>query len=257
MLNLSKRIDARVSAKVLSDIIYRRPAVRSAAFGVIEWQRLTPAVSERIVTFLTIGAVVDEWAYMEGADALVHCEVASKAHANEAISALVDHLAANGFFGVCAALWLISRYGEATRVYQILSRTRTVWESDAWLGRLVGGLTPIFCGTAEEGAFRNILKAAKNPGAEEVMHFHDRLRTDPKAVAGVKNIIMAVNPSKRLGITHAKFLMLLSILGNSSISAGGKRRYIHAHRLAWRDAFYRWRARGVVTPMHLRSLIKA
>src|ERR687896_165369 len=71
---------------------------------------------------------------------------------------------------------------------------------------------------------------------------------DPKAVSGVRKIMMAPNTSKRLGITHAKFLMLLSILANSSISVPDKRRYIHVHRLAWRDAFYRWRARVVVRP---------
>jgi hypothetical protein len=83
------------------------------------------------------------------------------------------------------------------------------------------------------------------------------LRTDAKAVHGIESIVMATNSSKRLGITHAKFLVMLSILSNATLSDRYKARYINSHKTAWRDIFYRGRARSVVNPSSLRALIKA
>jgi hypothetical protein len=100
------------------------------------------------------------------------------------------------------------------------------------------------------------VRASRNVGAEEVSHFHRMLRTDRKAVGGVKKIIRAPNTSKCLGITHAKFLMLLSILGNTNVPEHQKENYIVAHKRAWSDVFYRHQARSVLTSSNLRSLVK-
>jgi hypothetical protein len=231
--------------------------VRSAAFAVIEWQPLTPRILNLVESFLTNGTVVDEWTYVESADALVHGGTTTKPYIGRAVLTIAAHFIQRGFFGVNAAIWLLSKYGKPEEIYTTLVNTKAVWQPDVWLGRLVGGLRPIFRGTSRDGAFESLVRVAKNPGAEEVMEFHRMLTTNPKAVEGVRKILMAVNTSKRLGTTHAKFLMLLSVLANESISERYKARYINAHRLAWRDAFYRARARAVVTPESLRTLIKA
>jgi hypothetical protein len=257
LLNISKRIGAKVDDALLNDILRRRPAVRSAAFGVIEWQPLTPRILKLVESFLTSGTVVDEWTCVESADALVHCGARTKPYAERAVRTIVAHFVQRGFFGVYAAIWLLSKYGEPDQIYTVLMKTKGIWQADVWLGRLVGGLRPIFRGTSQDDAFQSLVRAAKNPGAEDVMEFHRMLSTDSRAVEGVRKILMAPNTSKRLGTTHAKFLMLLSVIANESISERYKARYINAHRPAWRDAFYRARARSVVTPQSLGALIKA
>jgi len=256
LMTLAKRIDTKIDIRILNDILRRRPAARSHAFGIIEWQPLTPTVTRLVMGFLRSGIIVDELAYIEGADALVHCEARAKPHTIKAIRALVDHLAEKGFFGVYAAIWLLSKYGEAEEIFKYLIVTEKIWRSDIWLGRLVGGLSPVFAGAGSEMSFRNLVTSSKNPAAEEVMQFHAMLRTDPKTAAGVRDIVIAPNPSKRLRITHSKFLMLLSILANNALSESVKSRYIIAHKRAWSDVFYRRRVRLILTTAKLRSLVK-
>ena len=80
--------------------------------------------------------------------------------------------------------------------------------------------------------------------------------SDHHAVGGIRKIVLAENKSKVLGITHAKFLVLLSVLANDALSQKQKTEYISAHKKAWGDIFYRSRARSVITTPHLRALIK-
>jgi len=256
MLNLSRRLDVQIDYRILNDILRRRPAVRAAAFGIIEWQRFTPRLSRLLVAFLTSAIIVDEWTYVESADALVHTEARTRSDVHRVVRILANRFLANGFFGTYAAVWLMSKYGTVDELYQILVQAKAVWQPDLWLGRLVGGLAPIFVNTGHDDGFQKLLQSAKNRGAEEVMEFHRRLHTSARAVHGIEGIIMAANPSKRLGITHAKFLMMLSILSNATLSERYKARYINSHKSAWRDIFYRWRARSVVSPHDLRALIK-
>ena len=67
---------------------------------------------------------------------------------------------------------------------------------------MVGGMASILLGTPEEGEFQTLIRSSRNTGAEEVMEFHELLRSDIKAVAGVQKIIMAANFSKQIMITH-------------------------------------------------------
>jgi hypothetical protein len=255
LMNISKLVDAKVDLWLLRDILRRRPTARSAAFGVIGWQFLTPKLTALVVSFLTSEVIVDEWTYIEGANALVQSEAKGRPAIREAALSLGDHLSQKGFFGVYAAVWLLSKYGDATDVYQYLDRTQAIWGPDLSLGRLVGGLSPIFYATDHEGRFLTLVRSARNAGADEVMEFHRNIRSDPKTVAAVTKIIGAVNTSKRLGITHAKYLLLLSILANSAISDRLKARHLLSHKRAWRDVFYRRRARAVVASPNLRVLV--
>jgi hypothetical protein len=139
LLTLCKHMDAEVDIRLLNDILRRRPAARSHAFGVIEWRSLTPKLARMMFDFMTCGIVVDELSYIEGANALVHCRATAKPHIGGVITELTDHLVQKGFFGVYAAFWLLSKYGSADEVYRRLERTQAVWSTDPWLGRLVGG----------------------------------------------------------------------------------------------------------------------
>jgi hypothetical protein len=72
--------------------------------------------------------------------------------------------------------------------------------------------------TRRQDDFQKLLGAARNRRAGEVIEFHHMLRTDAKAVHGIESIVMATNSSNRLGIAHAKFLVMLSILSNATLS---------------------------------------
>jgi hypothetical protein len=255
LLSLSKKSNARVENWLLKDILRRRPGLRSTGFGVIEWQGLTPTSMKLVVDFLTSGVVVDDFAFIDGANALVHAVARNMPYAEKEARRLAGFLSRKGFFGIYAAIWLMSKYEQSNVLYRFLEDQREAWRDDLWLGRVVGGMAPIFSGTQEEEKFESLVQSSKNAGAEEVMEFHKLLISDTKVVAGVRSIVMARNTFKKLQITHAKFLMLLSVLGNHTLSEQQKIIYIRQHKDAWRDAFYRRRARAIVKPAKLKAMI--
>ena len=84
--------------------------MRSTGFGVIEWQGLTPRSMSLVVDFLTSGTVIDGFAFIDGANALVHAMARNKPFAELEVRRLVHFLNDKGFFGVDAAIWLMSKY---------------------------------------------------------------------------------------------------------------------------------------------------
>lgn len=51
--------------------------------------------------------------------------------------------------------------------------------------------------------------------------------------------LRAVNVSKRSGVTHQRFLVLISALSNPKADRGKKTRLVSTHKGAWSDAYYR------------------
>lgn len=120
LLNISKRIDSKVDHHVLNDILRRRPGARAAAFRVIECQRFTPRIASLLMSFLSSRVVVDDWTYLESADALVHMEARTKPLAERTVPGIVERFLPNGFFGAYASLWLLSKYGTVDQIHQVL-----------------------------------------------------------------------------------------------------------------------------------------
>jgi hypothetical protein len=208
-----------------------------------------------VVNFLTSGAVVDQFALIDGVNALVHAVTRSKPYAEQEVRRLVTVLREKGFFGVYSAIWLMSKYEESAALYGFLETHKVAWRDDIWLGRVVGGVTPIFWARPEEAKFEALVRSSKDSGAEEVMEFHQLLSRDVKSVAGIQKIVMARNTSKKNTITHAKFLLLLSILANKQLPESAKAKFIQQHGEAWKDAFYRERARHIVGTSKLKRII--
>jgi hypothetical protein len=136
-----------------------------------------------------------------------------------------------------------------------LRKTYEVWRADPWLGRLVGGLYPMFVNTRQYFDYVGMVHGSINEGASAVFYFHQDLHLSRALPSKVWPIIAAPNMSQTLGINHAKFLMLLSTLRNRDVGEVEKRRLIANHKAAWRDAIYRAKARAAVQPSKLRHLI--
>jgi hypothetical protein len=255
MLTISKKIDAKVSTSLLNDMLRRRPGVRSVAFGVIERQGLSTRNMKLVADFLTSGVIVDQFAYIDAANALVHARARSRPNVELEVGRIVAHLKSD-FFGIYAAIWLMSKYASADSILEYVADVNNFWKSDIWLGRVVGGLVPVMCGGEAESKFQSLIEKSRNIGAIAVAGFHFNLQKDTKAVSSVRKIIAAKNTSKTLGITHAKFLMLLSVLRNGEISNHEKKRLVRTHCDAWKDIFYRDRARMAVGAPALAAIIK-
>ncbi len=238
LLTIAKRVGAPIDGNSIRDIVNRRPSVRQAAFGWTEHQPLGDATFRLIGDYLSGPKAVDEVSIVVGVNALV------AAHATDSFEVFIQsatlggQLAKGSFFQLYAAIWLASKYWHAESLFALLAASKADWKDDYWLGRLVGGMHPIFLNTTQINAFEDLVYLSGNHDALSVMKFHQRLSTDVTAEVVLRKYVRATNHTRPLKITHSKFLVMLSILANPHLKAVVRQDYLKRHAVALRDPFY-------------------
>lgn len=120
----------------------------------------------------------------------------------------------------------------------IIETKASMWGSNEHLTRLVAGMFPRFLGSSLQAKFEAILRRAGGFASSSVIQFHNELSNTVGGFTAVRKFIVAPNTSLPNRVSHAKFLMLLSLLHNTQISptAVSKLKAIHATALT--DPFY-------------------
>ena len=88
-----------------------------------------------------------------------------------------------------------------------------------------------------------MLSESRNHGARDVYRFHVRLETELTVFKSLFEPLSHPNPSRGTGITHAKFLCLLSAIRNSKAPAAQIDILKTKNVAAWRDIYYQRMAR--------------
>lgn len=256
IVTIAKRIEAELNHECLYEFLANKPSCREVIISYLTSRTLTTNKLQLLLKYLFRSRIVDDSSLLNLAEALVEANIRPMAEVRTLIPLVVSRLQGRGFAGVYSAIWLASKYFDYESLYQLLKNTSDTWRSDPTLGRLVGGMRPLFINTRRDSDFRTLILKTKNRSAEEIYIFHERVRADPTAVKAIRSIVIAPNSSKKLGITHAKWLILLSVLSSATVSDSQKALYINAHKAAWADRFYRYRAIRAA-PQALRSTIMA
>lgn len=71
-----------------------------------------------------------------------------------------------------------------------------------------------------------------------VFEFHEKLRNDVAAYHRVKGFLSAPNSSSGTEITHAKALMILSVLKNKGVSKLERAKLVGKHGVMMSDVYY-------------------
>ena len=79
------------------------------------------------------------------------------------------------------------------------------------------------------------MRRSGNSWASSVLDFHRELARGPIGYTAIKTFILALNTSLPNFVSHAKFLMLLSLLHNSDIAPYASAALTNRHRRALTD----------------------
>jgi hypothetical protein len=243
-IGLAGSLRARIQRDDLLRMFVLRPAVRENVCAYIRGADLSVAHSDALATAAESGHLVDDAGMVDMANHLVETAVTTTSagrHGN--IMRIVDACDARSYFGVYCRLWLQSKYDSATALLQAIKSTRAIWAPDERLGRVIGAFLPLFGNTAEEAAYLELLGESRNDGARDAYKLHSRLATDPTIFRSMFDALRNPNPSRGTGITHPKFLCLLSALQNQAVTAAQRQVLKTSNAAAWRDIFYRRIAR--------------
>lgn len=237
LLTLARRVGAHVGLAELREIIARRPSVRSSAFEVIEHQPLTLGSFSLISEYLTNGRAVDDTPFVEGIGALVSAKASDVIDTYVAAGDLLTQLDRTSFFQLYGSLWLASKYASPDGILELVEESIGTWKRDDWLGRLVGGMRPVIQKHNHLKTYEKIVRSSGNRAAMIVWGFHERIENENTIEPKLRKYVQAPNPTKPLGITHSKFLTLLSVISSNQTTKEMKEQYIKIHFRVWRDPF--------------------
>jgi hypothetical protein len=242
LLGLAAKTESSVKPNAIEDMIKLRPSVRENVYAFVRSKDLTPSLAGALANAIESGLFVDDASSVDMANNLVETFVKNKRCHSE-LERIIANTDPNNYFGLYSRLWLQSKYCTPTEIYQTLADYRDTWASDEQMGRLAASFIPLFRGAPEEGPFRNLLAEVINPGVRQVSVFHSRMTKDASAFNEMFKILRAQNTSRKTGITHAKFLCLLSALRNSLASSAQINTLKTNHARAFSDAYYKSIAR--------------
>jgi len=237
-LGLAGQADAKVSPAILEHLIRLRPSVRDSVYRLIRSRPLTPSVAKILGHTANSGLLVDDAALVEMANHLVETLVKTR-HSDAYIRQVIDSNDERNYYGLYSKLWLQSKYGKPSELLKTLVDTQRVWVPHERLGRLAGSFLPIFNKSVEKDQFKAMLERTLNGGVREAYKFHTKLSQEKKMFTDMFAPLKAPNLSRGTGITHAKFLCLLSAMSNPNASKAQISQLKGNNALAFQDAYYK------------------
>ena len=237
LITLGVKINAKISDRNLTHIILYRPAVRENALGYIMRNALTPSRARLLAECVESGHLVDDASLVDIANNLVETHVPHKKGRQEHLQRIIEKCATTTYFGLYCKLWLQSKYDDASTLLKTIRRTLRHWSPHERLGRLVGAFSPLFTGKDLE-EYVDILRKSGNSGALAAHDFQKRLESDKRTFNGIFEALRNPNQSRGTGITHAKFLCLVSALRNIHATERQLELLRSNNKKALTDAYY-------------------
>ena len=249
-IGIAASVDASIRPTDLLHIFLLRPAVRGTVCTYIRRSDLTVARAKMLASAAEIPLLVDDSAIVDLSNHLVETAVTTKSKRHESILRIIDACDISSYFGVYCKLWLQSKFDTRARLLDTINSTRDTWMLHERLGRLIGAFVPVFYKSAEWDKYMKVLIDSRNHGFRESYKFHMRLACDLATFVSMFDALSNPNTSRGTGITHAKFLLLLSALRNASAPQDKIEILKNNNSKAWRDIYYRQMARriGITIP---------
>jgi hypothetical protein len=135
-------------------------------------------------------------------------------------------------------LLLVSRFDTYSLLLNDIQETVSVWSRHKFLCRQVCGFAPLFFGSPLWSDFSDLVKRWAGNEGMSVFEFHAALREDTKAAKAVWAFLKASNPSSGTEISHAKSLMILSVVHNDSLTKLERARLVGSHPTMMADVYY-------------------
>lgn len=247
LLGLAAITRANIAPSNLSRLILHRPSVREKVLDYVRAAALTPARARMLAECAESGHLIDDAALVDLCNSLVETLVTARAGRHDHIKRIADACNLNTFYGVYSRLWIQSKYDTSSALLETIKATRRVWGPHDTLGRLIGALEPLFSGS-ERREYIDVMIGSRNQGFVGVAVFHKKLASTQRQFTSMFDALKQPNFSRGTGITHPKFLCLLSALKNDEASAAQKSALRKRNKMVFEDVYYRRLVRLVAGP---------
>jgi hypothetical protein len=238
LINFARQLHADISDEIFYNLLCNWPALRPTLF--VWWQsRIAPESKLALISkFFAEGGLVDDAAKMDAAVAIVIARLPKDKLVEGEIAKIIASLNNNSRWEFYAKAWILSKYGTADQLMDLIETAVSVWVTSEPLSRLVAGLYPRFRDGVLQPKFEAIIRRAGNAWSQGVLQFHQQLCSGTTGYTGIQSFIRAKNTSLPNGISHPKFLMLRSLLSNGDIAPWAVKDLKTRHSLGLSDPYY-------------------
>jgi hypothetical protein len=237
-LNYCRRIRAPIGSENFVAMLRDWPGARQ---NVLQWWAhvaVPDAYLKSILQVLASGEIIDDLTKIQIVSALVSARLDSGVETEALLKSISDGFDRKKPWEFYAKMWLISKYGSADQIMELLETSATTWVTQEILSRTAAAMFPRIVARVHQKKFENIIARVGSRWAQDVLSFHQRLSTTTEGFTAVRKFVVAKNPSQPNQLTHAKFLMLLSLLHNKSIAPNAVTYLRNQHAYALTDKFY-------------------
>jgi hypothetical protein len=238
-VGLAGRCGVPIQPNTLEGLIRLRPAVRESVFNYICRSPLTPARAKVLANCVNSKLFVDDAAIVELANNLVETSIVRRQKIHGIITQIMEELNPQLYFEFYAKIWLQSKYDTLEKLIDTIENYRNTWIADDRLGRLVGACRPLFVDTPEYDLYSRMLIRSQNPGFHTTSKFQEMLATSANTFNAMFKPLAFPNLSKGTGITHAKYLCLLSALSNKNVPTQRLSKLTENNKSIFKDVYYK------------------
>jgi hypothetical protein len=239
LINMAKQCTAQISDSQFEEIFQEYPGLRGS---LLSWWQHSGGPELKIALIAALvedGAIVDDAALVDIAVSIVAARLPKVPHVDATLNRIVASLNQATPWGFFANSWILSKYGTESSVMRLFESSVSLWVTQEHLSRVAAGLYPRVLGSPEQARFEAILQRVGNPWTQAVHRFHEELSRGINGYNAVKSFVVAPNRSLPNKLSHAKFLMLLSIIYNPDLVPAVKANLKKVHAFGLTDQYYR------------------
>lgn len=217
LLGLCIRLGSLISINSFRTILYHFPGLRQRILKL--WSSshtATDLYMQVIIGFMLSGEAIDDVTKILIATSLVEAKTDKPLNSTQ-WDDLLDGYSRQDPFQLYCRLWLISRFETAHKLKAEIDMTNLIWSRYPFLSRTVAGFYGIFLYTPHFTAYERYVRRWGGPAAAAVLDFHEGLLSEASAYNAAKSFVARENPSLPNRITHAKSLMLATMLWNNKV----------------------------------------
>ncbi len=238
ILSLIYDVGGQVSDEDLLWQIKNNPSMRSTCLRYLSRTKKANTVLKSLLSMVHRGVFVDDAAYVDVAGFMLHARFRKTAACTLRAEEFCNFAAVSGDIGLHSAIFVASRFLPLSKVLKLLADNRDRISGDFWLCRAAGGLTALFFGSAEWGAYVAFLNDLNSSDADDVKEYLHSVSVSTSVSQSLKAYVKAPNHTFPQALYFPKVLILLAIAKNGAVAALAPT--LHAdHPALKKDPYYR------------------
>ncbi len=237
LLTIIKETKTPITDDIFTWLLFEKPGLRKEFFGAWSRTGVTKNQLDSLTLFLRSGEAVDDMVSIFAMTAMANA-VLTRTFKNSQFSALRLALKGSEPSLLYARLLLVSRFDTPSLLWSEIKNTVHIWSRHKFLSRQVAGFAPVLYPSSHWNEYESLVRRWGGNEGMSVFEFHSNLRTTIAGAKAVFKFLQAENPSTGTKITHAKSLMILSVVNNDQLSKLERARLVGKHPTMMSDAYY-------------------